>query len=175
MSAGNRYVLDANVFIQSHRMHYAFDICPGFWSALKRQHDLGKVCSIDKVKAELIEEGDQLAAWVKNAAPEAFFRETADANVINVFSKLVNWAQTQSQFTPEAKAEFATVADAWLVAFARVNGLTVVTHEEYAPQAKRSIKIPNVCVEFGVNYCSTFEMLRGLKEQFVLKTRQKKR
>ena len=175
MSAGKRYVLDADVFIQARRMHYPFDICPGFWNALIRQHRLGNLCSIDQVKAELVDEDDQLAEWAKETVPRVFFKGTADQRVLATFGEMVNWVQTKDQFTPEAKAQFASAADGWLVAFAKVNGLTVVTHEEYAPEAKKIVKIPNVCIEFDVPYCTTFEMLRGVGEQFVLKTRRKKR
>lgn len=174
MSVSKRYVLDANVFIQAHRLHYAFDICPGFWNALARQHRFGAVCSIDRVKAELVDEGDELSEWVKTTVPGDFFKGTADQRVIEAFGRMVNWVQGEDQFTPEAKAAFASDADGWLIAFARVNGLVVVTHEEYAPQAKKSVKIPNVCIEFDVKYCSTFDLLRAVKEQFVLKSRRRR-
>ncbi len=42
MSAGKRYVLDANVFIDAHQNYYAFDICPGFWNALIQQHNTSR-------------------------------------------------------------------------------------------------------------------------------------
>ena len=38
---------------------------------------------------------------------------------------------------------------------------------EYAPDAKKKVPIPNVCIEFGVHYVNTFEMLRDLGEKFV--------
>jgi peptidoglycan/xylan/chitin deacetylase (PgdA/CDA1 family) len=76
------------------------------------------------------------------------------------------------QFTAEAKAEFASVADGWVIAYAKANDLVVVTHEEYAPDAKRKVPIPHVCLEFDVEYCNTYEMLKGLKERFVLKHRR---
>lgn len=174
MSAAKCYVLDTNVFIHAHRMHYAFDICPGFWDAMIGQHRLGALCSIDRVKKELAGE-DILAEWTKKIAPEEFFRGTADQEVVDAFGKMVRWAQAEAQFTAQAKAEFASVADGWLVAFAKVHGQTVVTQEVYARETKKSVKIPNACVKFGVDYCNTFDMLRGLKEQFVLKGRRKRR
>lgn len=175
MNAGRRYVLDADVFIEAHRRHYAFDICPGFWTALIRQHRSRTLCSIDRIKEELVDEGDHLAGWVQNTVPEDFFKATADQQVVDTFREMVNWVQMEDQFTVEAKAEFASAADGWLIAFAKVNGLTVVTHEQYASEAKKKVKIPNVCIEFDVPYCDTFDMLRRVKEQFVLKTRRKTR
>lgn len=175
MSDTRHYVLDANVFIQAHRMHYAFDICPGFWNALLRQHGFERLCSIDRVRGELAGEGDALTEWVKRTAPEAFFKSTNNRPVIDAFAEMVQRVQNEKQYTPEAKAAFAEGADGWLVAFAQVNHFTVVTHEQYAPQARKNVKIPNVCVEFDVTYCDTFEMIRGVQEQFILKPRSQAR
>lgn len=172
MSAGKRYVLDANVFIQAHKAYYAFDTCPGFWLALSRQHEGKRVFSIDKIRAELLALSDPLSQWVKDRAPETFFKQTADKAVTDAFREMVNWVQGEAQFTPEAKAEFSNVADGWLIAYAKANDLTVVTHEEYSPEARKKVLIPNVCIEFDVEYCNTFEMLRDLKVQFVLRKRR---
>ncbi len=175
MSAARRYALDANVFIQAHHDYYAFDICPGFWNALIRQHEASRICSVDKIKPELLGRSDALSDWVKRRAPKTFFKETKDKKVISVYRDMANWAQSERQFTLAAKAKFLSAADGWLVAYAAVNGRVVVTHEGYAPDIKKDIPIPNVCIEFGVEYCGTFDLLRGLREQFVLKTRRRRR
>ena len=111
MSGGKRYVLDANVFIQAHQTYYGFDICPGFWRALKSQHQAKRVFSIDKIKDELLAIKDQLSNWVRDTAPATFFKQTKDKRVSDAFREMVNWVQDEAQFTPEAKALFSTVAD----------------------------------------------------------------
>jgi hypothetical protein len=171
MSVGKRYVLDANTFIAARQSYYGFDICPGFWRALIRQHDAKRVCSIDKVKSELLAGHDKVTEWVRSTAPDTFFKKTADKRVGDAFADMVNWVLSQAQFTSDAKAEFASVADGWVIAYAKANGLVVVTHEVYAPDARRKVPMPNVCDAFGVEPCNTFEMLRDLKVQFVLKKR----
>ncbi|HKP62829.1 MAG TPA: DUF4411 family protein [Polyangiales bacterium] len=65
-----------------------------------------------------------------------------------------------------AKAKFASGADGWLVAFAAVQNGVVVTNEQPAPESKREIKLPDVCVQFGVQYKDAFQMLRELAVQF---------
>jgi hypothetical protein len=90
MSAGKRYLLDSNVFIQAHQSYYSFDIAPGFWLALSRQHEAKRVFSIDKVKAELLALNDQLSDWVRNRAPATFFKGTADKTVSDIFRELIN-------------------------------------------------------------------------------------
>jgi hypothetical protein len=56
--------------------------------------------------------------------------------------------------------------------YAKVNGLIVVTHEEYAPAVQRKVPMPNVCLEFNVDYINTFEMLEDLKVKFVMSTKR---
>ncbi len=172
MSGGSQYVLDAAVFISAHRTYYGFDLCPGFWNALRRQHAAKRVFSVDRVRHELLEGNDALSSWVKEKAPETFFKQTAAKTVTDIFGDMMNWVQNEPQFSPERKAEFASAADGWVIAYAKANGLFVVTHEEYAPGAKRRVPIPNVCLEFGVDYCNSFEMLHELKVQFVLRTKR---
>ena len=49
----------------------------------------------------------------------------------------------------------------------------MVTYEQFAPDARRKVPIPNVCVEFDIEYVSTFEMLRVLGEKFIRRTKHK--
>ena len=131
-----------------------------------------RVFSIDKVKVELLAGNDPLSRWAADRAPRTFFKGTADKAVADQFGDMVTWVQAEPQFSPEAKAQFASVADGWVIAYAKANGLVVVTHEEYAPEARKTVPIPNVCLEFNVDYCDTFAMLRALKVQFVLRKRR---
>ena len=40
---GPKFLLDSNVLITAHRLYYAFDICPGYWAALKAGHAAGRI------------------------------------------------------------------------------------------------------------------------------------
>lgn len=160
------YVLDANVFIESHKKHYGFGICPGFWDFLAHGNKNGCIVSIDRVKDE-ISPGDALHEWVTNTAPSALFVTTTAETVVSKFSAMMTWVQLNRQFQDEAKAEFARVADGWVAAFAAsMPGSIVVTHEEYNPDIKRAVKLPNVCKQFGVPWVNTFSMLRALNVKF---------
>lgn len=169
----NRYLLDANAFIEAKNRYYGFDLCPGFWDSLVVQHDNKRVFSVDRIADELLEQKDEIADWIENRAPETFFKKTEDQAVINQFQQMTNWVFGQSRFLDAAKAEFASVADGWVVAYAAVNGLVVVTFEQYEPQAKRRVPIPNLCVEFDVEYVDTFAMLRDVGEKFIRRTKRR--
>lgn len=159
MTAGQTYVLDANVFIEAAKRYYAFDIAPSFWQMLVVQANNGQVQSIDRVKCELLRA--DLAMWANGTFNE-FFASTSDQEVIVAYRDVMAWSQNQTQFTEAAKAEFASVADGWLVAYALAKRCVVVTHEQFDPNIRRKVKIPNACQAFGVPYTDTFQMMREL-------------
>ena len=181
MSGSKRYALDANVFIEAKNKYYGFELCPGFWQALTALHKSKSVFSIDKVCDELVrkknkpdDEPDPLSDWAEETVPDTFFKKTQDQAVIVAFEHMVTWVNSESQFTSAAKAEFASVADGWLIAYAKVNELTVVTHEVYDPTIKKKVPMPNVCLEFDVECRNTFEMLKDLKVKFILSTKRQR-
>jgi hypothetical protein len=121
--------------------------------------------SIDRVADELAKGKDELADWAESRFASAF-ASTDSTDVTQAYADIITWVTGQAQFSDAARAEFAQAADGWLIAFARANGYTVVTHEELAPDVKRKVPIPNVCNAFGVPYINTFQMLRALGVQF---------
>ena len=165
-----RYTIDADVFITAKNRYYAFDICPAFWESVILRHNDGRVCSIDRVKGELLtgRKTEDLVVWVKDEVPESFFEGVDDEAIAVKYSQIMLWAQRHQQFTDAAKAKFATGADGWLVAFAFVRRAIVVTNEQPAPDSKHEIKLPDVCKQFGVEYRDTFQMLRDLAVRFGL-------
>lgn len=159
------YVLDANVFIEAARRYYAFDLAPGFWQGLIDYGEDGQVESIDRVKHELARGKDQLAAWANSNFSDAFV-STDRTEVIRGYADIIAWVESQAQYSDAAKANFASGADGWLVAYASIEGRVVVTQEVPAPDARRKVPIPNVCDTFSVTFVDTFEMLRTLGIRF---------
>ena len=157
------YILDANVFISAHRQYYSFDFAPSFWKALENSAKNSALCSIDKIHEELTSaaENDVLHEWSGNQFRD-YFERTDSTDVIAVYAQLQQWAHSNDHFLPEAKSEFASNADAWLIAYAKARGGTLVTHEAYNPAKRNRILIPIVCEEFNVSYTNTFDMLRQL-------------
>lgn len=157
-----RYLLDADVLVQAHRRHYKFGVVPGFWECLIWHHKQHVVCSIDRIRKELLDGKDALSQWVKHDCPSSFFEPTSAQSTGARYGKIVSWAYAQKQYKPEALSKFATVADGWLVAYAAEHGLTVVTQEVAAPESKNEVKVPDVCEAFKVHCIDTFEMLGNL-------------
>jgi hypothetical protein len=162
------YVVDSDVFITAKNRYYAFDICPGFWNSVIHHYGTGSLRSIDKVRQELLlgRPDEDLVQWVKKEVPADFFLDTAQQDVMTAYGQVMLWVQRHSRYSDQAKAEFATKADGWLVAYAKVHGVCVATNEQPAPESRREVKLPDVCTQFGVRYEDTFAMLRALRVRY---------
>ena len=124
--------------------------------------------SVDRVRNELLagRRTEDLVRWVRDEVPKGFFLPAETDEVTRVYMDIMMWVQRHPAYLDHAKAKFATGADGWLVACARVHGATVVTNEQPAPFSRRDVKLPDVCDEFSVPRDNTFDMLRALKVQF---------
>jgi hypothetical protein len=159
-----KYILDTSLFTQAKRSYYAFDIAQSFWEHLVKSAEQGLITSIDKVYDEIKKGNDDLYVWIQRNLPLQFFCDTDNSSDILIkYQHLISWSSSHSQFTDNAKAEFAQYydnADAWIVAFALSNKLTVVSQETFNATIKRKIPIPNVCHEFNIKPIDTFTFLR---------------
>ena len=168
MMAARPHLVDSDVLITAKNLYYAFDICPGFWRSLLHHYRRGHVFSVDRVRNELLagRRTENLVQWVRDEVPEGFFLPAETEEVIHVYTEIMMWIQRHPAYFDHAKAKFATGADGWLVAYAKVHGATVVTNEQPAPLSRRDVKLPDVCDQFRVPRENTFDMLRALKAQF---------
>jgi len=168
MTPAPTYIIDSDVFISAKNGYYAFVICPGFWDSLIDHHQQGRVHSLDRIQQELLagREDEDLVQWVKNVVPDGFFLSSQDVEVIRAYQDIMLWVQRNQQYLDNAKAKFATEADGWLVAYARVKGVDVVTNEQPQPGSRRRILLPDVCNQFDVRYHDTFAMLKSLRVRY---------
>jgi len=162
-----KYILDANIFIEAARRYYQFDFAMPFWNFLKNQAQQNIICSIDKVYDELKQGNDRLKDWVINDFDD-YFCPTATTSIFRNYQHLVQAIQTNSQYNQRAKDVFMenTNADTWVLAFAMTHNYKIVTHEVIDPNVKKRVPIPNVCEEFDIPYCDTFDMLKELHFSF---------
>ena len=158
------YLLDANVFIAAKNLHYGFDFCPAFWDWLVVGNESERVFSVEKVGDEVQAVGDELADWAAERGDGFFLRP--DASVFPAMSEVSEWANSQA-YEPTAVSTFLQIADYYLVAQARADGHTVVTHEIPSPST-RKIKIPDACIGLGIKCMTPYEMLRRERARFVL-------
>lgn len=98
-----KYVLDSSVLMQAHRVYYSFDIAPAFWNFLIESVKTDKIVSVDRVNDEILKGNDELADWTKNKFSFAFVETQYDSNILTNYSKLMKWANEQTQFTKQQK------------------------------------------------------------------------
>ena len=161
------FIVDSNFFIQAHRMYYPLDVAITFWNQVESLAIAGSIISIDKVKNEIYQNDDDLKAWCQSKLPSGFFKDTS--SIIGSYSEVVNWTMGKtSQYIQGAINEFldADEADAWLIAYGKAHGLTLTTYEKSAPNAKKKIKIPEPCIDLGVNFTDTIGKFRALGVKF---------
>jgi hypothetical protein len=164
------YLIDSNIFIKAHRETHPLDIHPSFWEELKHIFHRKDICSIDKVKDELFYYEDDLKIWCQNNIEKAFWRNSAQS--IIQYAELQNWVSTR-HYLPTAINDFADAqnADPFLISFAlfqkQINvDVTIVTHEVSAPESKKSIKIPDVCLNYNIPCIDINMLFRTLKISF---------
>lgn len=158
------YLLDANVFIQGRKLHYGFDICPGFWAWVEQGGVAGTVRSVEEVGRELTGGNDDLSTWA-TARGDVFFLP-ADATMLPSLEAVSTWVVGQN-YTQNAIATFLRVADYYLVARAHAHREVVVTHE-VPGRGPGKVKIPDVCIALGIRFMNPFEMLRAERVRLVL-------
>ena len=163
-----RYLLDTNVFVEAHRVHYGFSFCPGFWDWIDHSHEAGKLFSIEAVLKEMASQKDALSKWARQRA--AMFLGMDD-RVVSKMKEVSAWAV--NNYRENAVDEFLTCADSYLVAHAAVLDCVVITHEQRAGSGASRIKIPNACDAFGIKFMRTHEVLEAENAVFVLKSSAK--
>lgn len=89
----SKFLLDANVLISAHRSYYGFDLCPGFWNAVKTGHAAGRIFSTRRVLLELKRGADIMVDWVESELPEGFFLDDSDLTVISEYAPMMQWVQ----------------------------------------------------------------------------------
>lgn len=148
-----KYIVDANVFVQGKNLHYHFDFCEGFWDWIHTGFGQGVLYSIAKVRAELVagNKGDKGRLWAEGMPKDFFLEDTADAKVMKAYAEVMNWSNSNTHYSKKAKETFADVkrADAFLLACARAYGYVIVTQEKSNPAQKSNIPIPDAATLIG--------------------------
>lgn len=167
MEDNNKYILDANIFIEAARRYYSFDFGTRFWDFLIEKAQNGILFSIDNVLKELKkgDKNDPLRQWAENSFVK-YFLATNNDDVIKHYIEVINFVNNNNhnQYTQNAIDDFLKEdnADAWILAYAKYQNFIVVTHEAFNPNCKKRVLISNICEDFNIKYINTFEMLKKL-------------
>ena len=80
---------------------------------------------------------------VRTRLDSSFFADSTSC--VDIYSQIAMWTHSSTHFQQSAKDEFLAtdLADPWLIAYAKKNDLTIVTHEISQPQRRNRIKSLN--------------------------------
>lgn len=162
-----KYLIDTNIFIESAYRFYAFDICPGFWAFLEKASDTDDIKSIIKVYEELQSDKEELKDFKEKLKNKNFFLSIDDITAAS-YTK-ISKTLLEMGYYQDAIKKFSSSADYFLIALAYQESYIIVTHEaKSGSNAKRQIKIPNVCEKLNIECIDISDFLRQEKIKFIL-------
>ena len=155
------YLIDANVLIDAARDYYPVDMVPEFWEWLCHQGSQGSVKIPREMLEEVCEGRDPAADWLRS-------EDVQDALLLHedVDPALVARAVERGYASDLTDDEVLRIGrDPFLVAYGllALQERCIVTTEGSKPSKMRANrKIPDVCRDFTVDCCNTFEFTRRL-------------
>ncbi len=155
------YLLDANVLIDANRDYYQMSRVPEFWDWLVEMGTHGLVKIPLEVYEEIKEGTDELAVWAKQEKVRSalLFDEECDRSVVAT-SVDEGYADDLTDDEVEKIGR-----DPFLIAYTRIDlsERCIVTTEISKPRQLRANRhLPDVCDQFGIHHCHTYEFIRKL-------------
>lgn len=155
------YLLDANVLIDANRDYYPIERVPEFWQWLEHHGAEGLIKVPVEIYEEVKEGTDVLAEWMRQPDVVAALRLEVEVDV-GLVSRAVNDGYAPDLTDDEV---LKLGRDPFLLAYAlRDPGIhCIVTTEASKPSKQRANRhLPDVARIFGVQACTTFELVRAL-------------
>lgn len=155
------YLLDANVLITANRTYYAIERIPEFWEWLIHMGITNNVKIAQEVYEEIKDGNDALATWAKQGEIEGALLLTEAVDIT-----LVRHVTTNGYAPDLTDDELEKLGrDPFLIAYALADmgNRTIVTTEVSKPKRIRANRhIPDVCANFKVPCCNTFDLTTAL-------------
>lgn len=155
------YLLDANVLIDANRDYYPLERVPEFWDWLVHLGDQGEAKIPLEVHEEIKDGNDVLATWAKDTSVKTAILFAEEVEVA-----LVSTAIDEGYAPDLTDDEIEKIGrDPFLIAYclADLGQRSVVTTEISRPTRIRANRhLPDVCADFGVPCCNTFQFVRDL-------------
>lgn len=151
-----KYLLDTNIFIDAYDRYYRNDYFPTFWE--KFAVILNDHVVIPKVVKEEITKSDWFHEWLDDNFQDAILNHR---NYAEQWQTILDFIQSSNLYKPVALSEQVrgwandSIADPWIVAIAKEEGLIVVSDEVkvanlgHGNLVKRAT-IPDICDRQGV-------------------------
>ena len=153
---GPHFVWDTSALIAAWVERYPIDVIPLLWEKFAASIEAGEMVAPEEVRVELEKRSKDLLDFLK--PHETFFVPTDD-KIIGEASGIL---AAHPKLVMERKRAYA--ADPFVIATAKIIGVTVVTEEGRGPPAKP--KITDVCEAYGIEYIGVLDLIRKVGWKF---------
>ena len=149
------YCIDTSSLIAAWQERYPPEHFPAFWGKMNVLIDQGRLVAIREVLEEMTKRSDELHKWLKQRGE--MFREldgpiqVEAARILGQFPRLVG------------ERKLRTSADPFVIALAKVKGLTVVTEERPTGSLQSNPNIPDVYGVIGVPWIGLLDLIKAEK------------
>lgn len=156
-----KYVVDTNV-LRAFFDFYFRDVSPELYDSFDKMIEDGNLISVKEVYNEMEKQHkkDSVTLSELNKIKNIFLEPTNDEEV-----KIIHDIYSNTNFRNNIKENNILkgwpVADAFLVAKAKIEKAILVTNEKFSPNAA---KIPNICEKYNVKYINLQQFLMVLKK-----------
>lgn len=148
------FCIDTSSFIHAWNRDYPPDVFPGVWENLSLYANIGLIIAPEEVLIELERGGDEIYEWARE---HTLMFHQPDTEVQAEVSRIVNnWSASVPSVSHDG-----VWADPYVIAFAVVNQLMVITGEGRVGSNARIHKIPNICDTLGVPCDNLLGLLRS--------------
>lgn len=151
-----KYLLDTNIYIDAYDRYYRNEYFPTYWekfSVIINSHVV-----MPRVVKDEITQSPWFLKWLEDNYSDSILNHK---NYSEGWQTILDYVQSSGLYKDEALTKQTTgwanesIADPWIVAIAKEEGLIVVSNEERIANlgkgnAVKSAKVPDVCDRQGV-------------------------
>jgi uncharacterized protein DUF4411 len=156
-----KYSIDTSAILDAWVRYYPYDTFPSFWDKFKELAASQVGVATELIEHELSKKDDGCLKWFKQSNLNIFFVELTESvqSVVTDMMKNPNY----QRLVEDRKGTFG--ADPFVIALAKVEDLIVVTGEKASKNLIKP-KIPDVCIDMGIQCISILDLMRREGWQF---------
>ena len=155
-----KYIIDTNALRTFFRFYYKL-VTPELYDNFDRMIKNEDLLSVKEVYNEMErqhQKDSDILEKLKNI--KHIFLEPTNEDEIKIVQEIYSYINFRNNIKEKNILNGRPVADAFLVAKAKIENATLVTSEKFSPNAA---KIPNMCEKYGVKYINFEQFLLVLK------------
>ncbi|WP_204100586.1 DUF4411 family protein [Aggregatibacter aphrophilus] len=162
-----QYLLDTNIYINFYDRAYRFEYFPSFWDAFEKV--LNQYVVLPKIVVEETNKSDEFKKWLEDNFKGEYLNHKDYAEE---WGQIIQHIAQHPCYSDKALIDprswtHEKIADGWLIAIAKKDGLTLVTDERANPTLNAqnpsgAAKIPDIAKDFGIKCITMNEFFKEI-------------